>query len=88
VVPNPGFVGIPEFLLVQVSPLGATGMVQIKDGTTPLAGPVPVNFGFALIIKSLPAGPHSLTAEFTPANPADFTPSTSAPVQVTINPLF
>jgi hypothetical protein len=43
---------------------------------------VPVAGGFAFGgFFMLPAGSHSLTAEFTPADPATFTPSTSNTVR-------
>jgi hypothetical protein len=62
----------------------ATGTVQFKDETANLGGLVPVNagFGFGGFVV-LPPGPHSLTAEFTPADPQAFQPSTSDVVRFT-----
>ncbi|MGH3549136.1 MAG: Ig-like domain repeat protein [Pseudonocardiaceae bacterium] len=88
VIPNPGFLGIPEIFLVNVAPANANGTVQIKDGTTAIGPPVPVFGGFALLIDPLPKGTHMLTAVFTPTNPAAFKPSTSKTVSLTVNSLF
>ena len=63
-------------------PFNATGTVQFKDGTTVLGAPVPVTAGFAFLHTSaLTTGTHTLTAVFTPTNPAAFGPSTSPPVR-------
>jgi hypothetical protein len=67
--------------LTNVAP-NAAGTIQLKDGSTNVGGPVPVAGGFAFGgFFVLPAGSHSLTAEFTPADPATFTPSTSNTVR-------
>jgi hypothetical protein len=67
--------------LTNVAP-NAAGTIQLKDGFTNVGGPVPVAGGFAFGgFFVLPAGSHSLTAEFTPADPATFTPSTSNTVR-------
>jgi hypothetical protein len=58
------------------------------DGTTALGAPVPVTTGFALTITALPTGMHSLTAVFSPANPAAYAQSTSSPVLLTVIPLL
>jgi len=71
-----------------VAPHGAAGTVQFMDGNTVLGAPVSVTAGFALLTTSLPRGTHSLTAVFTPTNPADVAPSTSSPVSLTVKPLF
>ncbi|MGH3769015.1 MAG: hypothetical protein ACRDTX_28350 [Pseudonocardiaceae bacterium] len=42
----------------------------------------------SLLITTLPKGPHTLTAVFTPTNPGAFAPSTSAPVSRTVSSLF
>jgi hypothetical protein len=47
--------------------------------------PVPALSGFAISFTTLPPGPHTLTAVFTPTNPATDQPSTSPPITVTIN---
>ncbi len=63
--------------LVNVTP-NAAGTVQFMDGTTDLGGPVSVSAGFAFGgFSVLPAGNHSVTAVFTPDDPASFQPSTS-----------
>jgi hypothetical protein len=87
VFPRSAFQGIPVIFLANVAPVGATGTVQFADGTTPLGAPVPVTSGFALFIDTLPTGPHSLTAAFSPTDPAAFTSSTSAPVALTVQPI-
>lgn len=66
------------FTFAQVLPNNAAGIVQFKDGNTNLGGPRPVMGGFAVgHLMFLEGGPHSITAVFTPANPAAFQPSTS-----------
>jgi phospholipase C len=88
VAPNPGFQGIPEFLVAQVSPFTAAGTVQFTDGTTNL-GSVPVIAGQAILVTTaLTAGTHTVTAVFTPTKSAAFTPSISSPVTVTVTKLF
>lgn len=60
------------------------GTIQIQDGTASLGRPAPVAAGFAFGgFFVLPPGTHSLTAVFTPANPAAAQPSTSNAVTVT-----
>ena len=67
-----------------VVPLNAAGTVQFMDGTVNLGGPVWVIAGQALgPVSFLSGGPHSLTAVFTPTNPAAFTPSMSNAVTFT-----
>jgi Bacterial Ig-like domain (group 3) len=70
--------------VVTVSPQDATGTIQLKDGTTTIGGPEPVTDGFAIIIRPLPPGPHSLTANFTPRHPRKFGSSTSNTVTFTL----
>lgn len=53
-----------------------------------LDGPVPVFGGFALTITTLSKGTHSLSAVFTPTDPAAFAPSSAAPVLLTVDPLL
>ena len=65
--------------IAQVTPNNAAGTVQFKDGNTNLDGPRHVIGGFAIgQLTFLGGGSHSITAVFTPANPAAFQPSTSA----------
>jgi hypothetical protein len=62
----------------KVAPANAAGTVQFKDGSTNLGDPVPVGAGFVFGgFVVLPAGAHSLTVEFTPADPTAFQSSTS-----------
>ncbi|MGH3788048.1 MAG: Ig-like domain-containing protein [Pseudonocardiaceae bacterium] len=77
----------PRYRLAATSaPIGAAGTVQFKDGTTNIGDPVSVTAGLAVGgFVSLPLGPHSLTAVFTPTNPAAFQPSTSNAVQFTFS---
>jgi hypothetical protein len=86
--PNPGFEFFPVILIARVSPFGAAGTIQFMDRTTALGGPEPANFGFALLITTLPKGAQSLTAVFTPTDPTTFAPSTSAPVALTVRSIF
>ena len=66
-----------------VSPSGATGNVEFRDGTT-LLGTVPLSGGSALLqVSNLTAGTHTITATYTGA--AKYASSTSSPVTVTIN---
>ncbi len=89
VFPNPAFRGLPVVLLARVSSFAAEGTVQFRDGTTNVGEPVPVFGGFALLFTSeLDRGSHSLTAEFTPADSADFGPSTSDAEELTVRSLF
>jgi len=88
VYPNRAFENFPVILLTNVAPHGATGTIQLLDGTTPMGAPVPVTAGFALTITTLPTGTHSLTAVFIPTNPATYAQSTSSQVPLTVNPLL
>jgi phosphate transport system substrate-binding protein len=88
VFPNPAFEGLPVIFLANVAPFGAAGTVQFMDGTTAVDPPVPVAGGFALSITTLPEGTHSLTAVFTPTDPAALAPSTSPSVSLTVQSLF
>lgn len=79
------FPGIPAFLNATVSPRFAPGTVQFLDGGSALGAPVPVVFGAAFLAAStLAPGTHSLTAVFTPADPATFASSSSPPVSLTV----
>ena len=76
-----GGIAIPT---ATVAPLNAAGTVQFKDGAVNLGGPVRVIAGQAVgPVSFLRESPHSLTAVFTPTNPAAFTPSTSNTVTFT-----
>ena len=69
-----------ETLTARITPPTATGTVQFTDANTPLGGPVSLTDDTATTTITLPAGDHSLAAEFIPTNPADYGPSTSTPV--------
>lgn len=69
-------------LTAAVAPAAAVGSVQFKDGVTNIGPSVIVTNGAVSgTTSSLSAGSHSLTAVFTPANPAADAPSVS-PVMV------
>ncbi len=87
VVPNniPIPQGVPVLLKATVVPDNAAGTVQFQDGTTALGAPVPVTLGSSILITSaMTSGTHSLTAVFTPTNPAAFAPSTSSAESLTM----
>jgi hypothetical protein len=70
-----------------VTPDTAVGAVTFLDGSTPIGSPVPVVSGAAsLSPTNLPAGTHSITAQFVPTNPANFGASQSDPSSVEIDP--
>ncbi|MYZ40955.1 MULTISPECIES: Ig-like domain-containing protein [unclassified Streptomyces] len=72
-------------LTAKITPATAPGTVRFLDGTTPYGSPVTVSNGTAsLSTTTLAVGAHSLKAQFTPANPADHTGSTSAAVALTV----
>ncbi|HET9257443.1 MAG TPA: Ig-like domain-containing protein [Pseudonocardiaceae bacterium] len=84
-VPN----GACSVLIATVAPPDASGTVQFKDRfkdkTTALGdGPVRPGGLAVLLIKKLADGEHSLTATFTPQDPAAFAPSTSNTMRVEI----
>ncbi|MEU1230839.1 Ig-like domain-containing protein [Streptomyces sp. NPDC005828] len=77
---GPAQAGSPVTLTATVTPSGAAGTVQFKDGSADLGTPVTVNGGTATLTTSnLTAGTHALTAVFTPAN-ASYNGSTSTAV--------
>ncbi len=89
VAPNPGFQGIPEILIATVAPFNAAGTVQFKDGTNNIGAPKPVTGGIAIsTTPPLAIGTHTLTAVFTPTNPAAFGSSISPPATLTVRKLF
>ena len=89
--PNPAVAGHPVRLVAHVAPQGAAhgaaGTIQfLLDGAN-LGDAQSVNAGgvATLRITTLSAGTHTLTAVFTPTDPA-FGPSTSQ-VTLTVQPL-
>lgn len=73
-------------LTATITPATAVGTVQFKDLTTNIGNPVTVsNQGTASGSTSrLAPGLHSLTAVFTPADPAAFGPSMSSALPLTV----
>lgn len=68
----------------RVAPI-APGSVTFVSGSTKLGSATVDSSGTATLrTTSLDAGVHRITAEFVPANPAIFAPSTSSAVQVTV----
>lgn len=84
VVPNSGSQGVPKVLIARVSPNDADGTVQFTDDGNDLGSPVRVAGGQAILVtRDLTSGIHSLTAVFSPTDPAAFAPSKSSTVTVT-----
>ncbi len=84
-VPSNVTAGTPTPITATVSAASGTpvGSVEFFDGAASI-GSAPVNgSGVASISPSFVVGPHSLTATFTPTNPANFTGSTSPAVTFT-----
>jgi hypothetical protein len=74
--------------IASVSPSKATGTVQLKDGITPIGGPVNVFGGFALgFTMGWDTGAHNLTAEFTPTDLTAYRPSSDSEL-VTVKSIF
>jgi uncharacterized membrane protein (DUF441 family) len=83
---SPVTVGTPVTFTASVTPSGAAGTVQFKDGGTNLGSPQTVSGGQATLSTSaLTAGAHSITAVFTPTDAASFGPSTSSALSFTVN---
>lgn len=83
--PDEAPVGEDVTLTATLSPSNATGTVIFKDGTTTLASAANVQGGKAtLITSSLDEGEYTITAEYSPAQNANFAPSTSAPMSYEI----
>ena len=83
-VPLPFGLGGFAIPIANVGPDNPAGTVQFKDGTHNLGDPVRVFGGVAVgPFAFLPPGHHSVTAVFTPTNPAKFKPSTSNTVNFT-----
>src|SRR5262249_3652868 len=66
-----------ETLTATVTPPAATGAVQFNDNSSPLGDPVPLTSGTATTTTALPAGDHSLTADYIRSTPGKFNGSTS-----------
>jgi hypothetical protein len=76
--------GTEVTLTAMVTPAAAAGNVQFKDNAKDLGTAMPVTSGTAAMKTTLDAGAHSLTAVFTPTDPAAFISSTSPPVSLTV----
>ncbi|HEY6422213.1 MAG TPA: Ig-like domain-containing protein, partial [Pseudonocardiaceae bacterium] len=74
-----------ETLKATLTPSATAGSVQFKDRTTAIGNPVPVTNGSASTTTTLASGTHSLTAVFTPTDPAAFKPSKSRAVSLRVN---
>jgi phosphate transport system substrate-binding protein len=74
-----------QTLTATISPAGMVGSVQFKDGAANVGGPVTVASGIASTTTTLAPGVHSLTAVFTPADPAVASESRSAAVPVVVS---
>lgn len=77
-------VGATVSLTAAVTPAGAAGSVQFRDGATVLGTSAVSGTSATLATAALAAGSHSLTAVFTPTAPAGATPSTSAALSYTV----
>ena len=83
-VPPTATTGLAVDLVAAVSPAGATGTVQFKDGAANLGAPVAVDRGIATLTHAFTTtGAHSITAVFSGG--AGFGPSTSAARTVTVS---
>ena len=68
------------------SPLSTAGTVQLYDNGSPLGSPITVTGGTAAYTSSsLSVATHSLTAKFSPTNPALVKPSTAAAVSFLVD---
>ena len=84
---SPTTVGTPVTLTASVSPVAAAGTVIFYDGTTALGAAATVTNGAAsLDTTGLGIGTHSITAAFTPADPATYGSSTSSPLTYVVQP--
>jgi hypothetical protein len=80
---NPSTEGASVTFTAQVLPAGATGSVQFNDGATSL-GSGNLSSGIAtLATSSLSAGPHVITAVYSPTTPGN-APAKSAPLTQTV----
>ena len=76
--------GAPLTLTATVTPAGAVGAMQFKDGGVNIGNPVAVSNGTASTSSTLAVGPHQLSAVFTPTDPKRYVPSTSPAVPLTV----
>ncbi len=83
--PSPVAPGTPVTLNAAIAPAGAAGTVQFLDGGSPIGAPAAVTAGQASTTSTLAAGPHVLTAVFSPTDPGAFGSSTSPAVNFAVN---
>jgi hypothetical protein len=84
--PDPSTFGNTVTLTATITPSAAAGTVQFKDGATNIGTPVTVASGTAVkTTNTLATGAHSLSAVFTPTDPATYGPSTGT-FSTTVNP--
>ncbi len=81
--PNPAVAGSAVTLTAAVSGLSPTGAVSFRNGSTLLCTSVPLVGGQADCVAALPAGYHSLTAEY--AGDTDDAGSLSSPFGLSVN---
>ncbi|MFC9519125.1 Ig-like domain-containing protein [Nocardiaceae bacterium NPDC056970] len=83
-VPPTATTGLAVDLVAAVSPAGATGTVQFKDGSANLGAPVPVAGGVATLSRAFTTtGAHNITAVYSGST--GFGPSTSSARTVTVS---
>jgi hypothetical protein len=83
---NPSQAGDSLTFTATLAPASATGSVAFFDGGTPISGAITLVAGSAsLSISSLPAGTHSITAQYS--GDATFNAATSGALSQTVNGL-
>ncbi|MDT4893935.1 MAG: hypothetical protein QOE97_2970 [Pseudonocardiales bacterium] len=82
---SPITVGTVSTLTATVTPAGAVGSVQFKDGATNIGSPVAVSGGTAITTNTFAVNTHSVTAVFTPTDSNAFSTSTSGAVSYVVN---
>ena len=79
--------GTESRLTATITPANAAGTVQFKNNGENIGDPAPVANGTAELTHTLPLGANEITAEFTPDNPATFTPATGKGTTVNVEKL-
>ncbi len=82
---SPSAANTVQTLTATISPPGVAGVVQFKDGSGSIGGPVAVSGNSASTTTTLAPGTHSLTAVFTPSDPTGTHGSTSAAVSSVVS---
>ena len=84
-VPATATAGNTVTFTATVAPAAAAGTVQFKRGSTNLGAPVPTDAsGVATYNWTATAGSSSISAQFIPANPANYAPSASSPQAIEV----